>query len=72
MKTFDIKIFADRVKELCLLKEVSQYSMALEMKISHGTVSFWENALSKPTANSILKLTQYFGVTSDYLFGLED
>ncbi len=36
------------------------------------SVSDWTNGNVQPTAENIYIVAEYFGVTSDYLLGLED
>ncbi|MCL2369770.1 MAG: helix-turn-helix domain-containing protein [Firmicutes bacterium] len=39
---------------------------------SFPTVSEWERGIMQPTAPAIIKLAQYYNVTTDYLLGLDD
>ncbi len=66
------EIFAERLKELRTEKNLGQEALAKELGLSHGIISLWENGLREPKMSNLILLAQYFGVTVDYLVGLED
>ena len=66
------EIFAERLKELRLEKELGQETLAQELGLSHGIISLWENGLREPKLSNLVLLAKYFDVTMDYLVGLED
>lgn len=59
------------IKELRKEKGLSQTQLAIMLFVSQDTVSLWECGKSYPDIENIIKLTQIFNVTSDYLLGLE-
>ncbi len=59
------------IKELRKEKGLSQTQLASMLFVSQDTVSLWECGKSYPDIENIIKLTQIFNVTSDYLLGLE-
>lgn len=67
-----MEIFAKRFKELRLEKHLNYIDLAKELKVSHTTISRWENQLRVPNIIELKKIAQYFNVTSDYLLGLQD
>ena len=67
-----MKIFAERLKELITEKKLSQRALAAQTKISASAIKQWENESRVPNAEAIVTLAKYFGVSSDYLLGLED
>ena len=66
------EIFAERLKDLRLEKELAQEALAEELGLSHGLISLWENGLREPKMSNLILLAKYFDVTVDYLVGLED
>lgn len=65
--------FKDRLKELIEEKtEGSQKKLSLETNIPASTINCWFTKDIKPTYVQIVKLAQYFEVSTDYLLGLED
>lgn len=60
----------DRVKELCRLKGISQGRMEKEIGISNGASSKWKT--SSPSLDILKKLSEYFGVSVDYLMTGEE
>lgn len=64
--------FPERLKELRIEKSLSKSQLARELKFSQPAISRWENAQQIPNIEDAIRIAQYFGVTTDYLFGLED
>jgi len=66
-----MKVFAEVLKEL---REESNLSMeALAEKIGVGSSSIWrwENGSSDIKGESLILLSKFFKVTTDYLLGLD-
>ncbi len=53
-------------------KELSRETLAKEIGVHRRAISFWEDGINEPKASYIIKLAQFFGVTTDYLLGLEE
>lgn len=60
----------DRVRELCKEKNISQRKLEKDISISNGASSKW--AKSTPSGEVLQKLSNYFGVTLDYLITGEE
>lgn len=60
-------ILADKIIELRKKAGLSQDELAEQMDVSRQSVSKWEGAQSVPDLNKILKLSEIFGVSTDYL-----
>ena len=60
-------IFADKLIDLRKKAGWSQEELADRLEVSRQSVSKWESAQSVPDMNRILKLSELFGVTTDYL-----
>ena len=65
-------IFAERLKELRQEKDISQETLAKELGVGNGTISLWENGKREPKLSNLILIAEYFGVSIDYLAGLED
>lgn len=63
---------AERIKELRLEKGISQAALAKAIGVSQKAVDFWEKGENEPKASYILKLADFFGVSTDYLLGRGD
>jgi len=50
----------------------SQVELAKRLQISKQTVSDWENDNIQPSIDMLVRLSRTFGVSTDYLLGLED
>ena len=60
-------IFADKLIDLRKRSGWSQEELADRLGVSRQSVSKWESAQSVPDMNRILKLSELFGVSTDYL-----
>lgn len=70
-KDFDAKLFGERLRELRIEKGIGQNRLALDLSLSNASISYWETGKQEPTASAIFKLADYFGVSADYLLGLQ-
>lgn len=65
-------IFGERLKELRQEKKMGQVELAKSLGVSKGVVSLWENGLREPSMGSLIAVATFFGVSIDYLVGLEN
>lgn len=65
-------IIGQRIRELRIDAGISQQKLAEEIGVNRSAVSFWESGINEPKATYIARLATFFGVTSDYLPGLEN
>ena len=68
MKTKFNKIFKQLKKESGL----SDKKLGELLGVSHSTICRWENGQSDIKSNDLITVAQFFGVTLEYLVGLED
>lgn len=62
----------DRIKELRKAFGVSQVELAKALNVSKQCVSNWENDNVLPSIEMLVKLAEYFNVTTDYLLCLDN
>ena len=67
-----MEIFAERLKELRLERNLSQKALADAIGVSDIAVSRWESKTRIPNIEILKLIAEYFGVSSDYLIGLEN
>ncbi len=60
-------ILADKIIELRKKNGWSQEELAEKMDVSRQSISKWEGAQSVPDMNRIIRLSQVFGVSTDFL-----
>lgn len=60
-------IFADKLIQLRKREGWSQEDLAAKLNVSRQSVSKWEGATSVPDLDKIMKLSEIFSVTTDYL-----
>ena len=66
--------FAERLKELRLEAGLTQKQLSIELqgKIDQSSIARWELGGRMPLLDAVAILAIYFGVSIDYLAGLED
>lgn len=64
--------FKDRLKELRMERGVTQEEVGKIVNTSKMAVSHWEKGHSEPSIAQLILLTEYFGVSTDYLIGKTD
>ena len=64
--------FAQRVKELRQEKKQTQTNMAELLGIKLRAYQYYESRTHYPEVPNLIKLADYFGVTTDYLLGRSD
>lgn len=63
--------FGKNLKELRILKGIGQIQLANDLGVSNGIISMWETGQREPTMSSLIIIAKYFGVSIDFLVGLE-
>ncbi|MBQ7578916.1 MAG: helix-turn-helix transcriptional regulator [Clostridia bacterium] len=59
------------IKELRLQCGLSQTTLASMLNTTQDSISLWELGKSWPDIEIVVKLAKIFGVSTDYLLGLE-
>ena len=67
-----VKTFSERLRSLRQEKGVGQIQLAMELDVGKSIVSLWELGRCEPTLSKLIAMSEYFGVSIDYLAGLED
>ena len=67
-----MKDFRKRLKELRHDKKLSQRRLARIIGTTNSSVCDWECGRTEPNIEMIIKLCVVFGVSSDYLLGIEN
>ena len=57
------------ITKLRMEKGIYQKELALYLKVSIGTISNYEKGRHYPDPNTLCKIAEFFGVTTDYLLG---
>ena len=61
-----------RIKEIRLAFGWSQVELARRLNISKQTVSNWENDNIQPSIEMLVKIADFFSVSTDFLLGLKN
>ena len=70
--TINMRKFAERMKELRTEKGLSISALSKELKIGGASICRWENNQSDIKGDQLVIIAKFFGVTTDYLLGLEE
>lgn len=63
-------MFFAKFSELCSRKGISAYKACIEMGLNRSAVAKWKSGAT-PNGATLTKMTEYFGVSTDYLLGNE-
>jgi len=63
---------AKRLKKLREAKKISQRKLASIIKMSYSAVGMYETGKREPDYETLNKIADFFGVTTDYLLGRTD
>ena len=67
-----VKQFGERLKELRIEKNLSIRQLAKVLDVSDRAVGRWEKGQITPSIVQLYNIAIYFGVSADYLLGLEN
>lgn len=59
----------DRIKTLRAAKNITQQDLAHRLGITKSVISAYENSIRYPSYDILIKLSNIFGVSTDYLLG---
>ena len=62
----------ERLKFLRTEKGLGQNALAKLLDVSNASISLWETGKQLPSAEAVYKLATFFGISSDFLLGIED
>ena len=65
-------MMADRIKDLRGLHNLTQSDVAKSLEVTRSSVNAWEMGISTPSTKCIVQLARLFGVSTDYLLGMEN
>jgi len=64
--------FKDRIKELRTNEKISAIELAKKLNKSESAIRMWETGKAKPDCDTLIKLSEYFDVSTNYLLGLSE
>ena len=62
-------MFAVRIKYLRLARELNQVQLAERLGVKKQSVSNWENDNIMPSIDMLIRIADFFHVSTDYLLG---
>lgn len=62
-------IFGKTLKQLRIEQGLSQRSLGEKLGFCNQTVSFWESGQREPDLDSLVKISNFFEVSVDFLLG---
>lgn len=63
--------FGERLRALRQERHIGQVQLAKELDVGKSVISLWELNKCEPTLSKLVAMAKFFGVTIDYLAGLE-
>ena len=62
---------ADRIKSLREQRGLTQTELSKQLGITRSSVNAWEMGISVPSTQYIVELAGIFGISTDYLLGVD-
>ena len=62
-------MLGNRIRDLRKLKNMNQRDLGKLLGVSASTIGMYEQGRREPDAESLVRLSEYFGVSVDYLLG---
>lgn len=63
--------FSEVLRSLRIQRGLTQQELGGYVGLSKAVISKYENGIGYPTLDSLIYFAEYFGVTTDYLLGVE-
>lgn len=67
-----MKVFGERLRQLRTQINLSAMELGKQIGVSDTAILNWENNINDIKGEYIVRLAEFFAVSSDYLLGLED
>ena len=67
-----MSLLSERIKELRIRKGYNMRQMATALNLPYTTYVNYEKGEREPNSETIVLMSKYFGVTSDYILGRDD
>ena len=71
-KPAELKLAESRLAELRTKRKLSQKEFGKILNVAQNTVSNWENGNREIGGGTLIKIADYFNVTTDYILGKDD
>lgn len=65
-------MFYDTLNNLLKKHGISKTKLSNDLKIGKNQIKYWEKTGIMPNGDTLVKLADYFGVSTDYLLGITD
>ena len=65
-------MFYDKFKQLCEEKNISPNKAGTDLGLSNSIVTKWKKTGATPHAKTLNKISEYFGVSINYLLDIEE
>lgn len=65
--SIEIGVNVKGLKEIRRLKHLNQQQLAIDLNISREALSYYENGKREPSLQLLVKMSQYFNVSINYL-----
>lgn len=62
----------NRIRQLREEKRMTQLRLSIELEVAQETICGYENGRHYPSVEKLLKMSELFGVSCDYILGVSD
>lgn len=71
MYSVNVKMIADKIKDLRETHHMTQNALAKKLNITRASVNAWEQGISVPSTQYLIELASIFKVSTDYLLSVK-
>ena len=62
----------ERILNLIAERGITAKKLTVEATLNHNAITAWKKGIANPSHDAIVKIAQYFNVSTDYLLGISD
>ena len=64
--------YNNRIRELRHERKVTQLQLSIELNVTQETISAYEHGRHMPSLEALMKMSDFFNASMDYIMGLSD
>lgn len=62
----------ENIRQLRLARNLSQVDLAKALGVTKQSISNWENNNIQPSIDMLIRVSEFFSVSTDFILGLDD
>lgn len=67
-----MRVFGERLRQLRIEAKLTAIQLGKQINVSDASIINWENNVNDIKGEYLVRIAKFFGVSTDFLLGLED